>query len=219
MKKLKLLILALSLLIGSLYGQEPKQFDKILKGQFVEGPGYAVLIQKNGKTIYEKAIGMANLENSVPLTPNHIFRIGSITKQFTAVAILQLMEQGKLKLDDEITKFIPDYPTHGQKITIQHLLNHTSGIKSYTSMESWDSEVRKKDFTPETLIDLFKDEPMDFNPGEEFRYNNSGYILLGYIIEVITGDSYENYIELTEDLVKLLKIERLDMRQERTVNL
>jgi len=118
----------------------------------------------------------------------------AITKQFTSVAILMLAEQGKLNIHDEITKYIPDYPTQGKKITIHHLLNHTSGIKSYTSMNSF-LELTRKDMKPKELIDVFKNEPMDFSPGTEYRYNNSGYILLGYIIEVITDDTYENFIE------------------------
>jgi CubicO group peptidase (beta-lactamase class C family) len=129
------------------------------------------------------------------MTPEHIFRIGSISKQFTAVAILQLVEAGKLDLDAEITTYIKDYPTHGHKITIKHLLNHTSGIKSYTSMKKWDSEERKKDYTPAELVDFFKNEPMDFAPGEKFSYNNSGYILLGHIIELVSGESYADYLQ------------------------
>lgn len=123
-----------------------------------------------------------------------VFEIGSITKQFTAMAILMLYEQGKLKLDDEITKFIPDYPTNGNKITIHHLLTHTSGICSFTDMKSI-NEISKKDLTPVELIDFFKNEPMDFKPGEQFKYNNSGYVILGYIIELLTGKSYGDYIE------------------------
>src|SRR5690606_12870093 len=130
-----------------------QEFDKILNEQnFDKSPGYAVLVAKNDEVIYRKAFGYANLEQDVKLKPVHIFRIGSITKQFTASAILKLEEEGKLSLQDEITKFIADYPTHGHTITIEHLLTHTSGIKSYTSMMSWDAEVRKKDFTPIQLI-------------------------------------------------------------------
>lgn len=170
--------------------------DKILEGDYkADGPGVAVLVAKNGNILYHKGIGMANLELGVPMKADMIFRIGSITKQFTAVAILQLIEQGKLSLEDEITKFIPDYPTHGHKITVHHLLTHTSGIASYTSMKDWTPEVMKKDFTPLEMIDFFKDQPMDFEPGEEWRYNNSGYFLLGYIIEKVSGQTYEDYVK------------------------
>jgi CubicO group peptidase (beta-lactamase class C family) len=171
------------------------EFDRLLNEQYKAGePGVAALVAKNGQVIYRKAFGMANLELDVPMTPDMVFRIGSITKQFTAVAILQLLEQGKLSLDDEITRFIPDYPTQGHKITIHHLLNHTSGIKSYTSMSEF-SMVLRKDHAPSQIIDIFKDEPMDFAPGERYLYNNSGYILLGYIIEKISGQAYEEYVD------------------------
>ena len=169
--------------------------DKIIEEDYqADGPGVAVLVAKNGNILYHKGVGMANLELGVPMKADMIFRIGSITKQFTAVAILQLMEQGKLSLEDEITKFIPDYPTHNHKITIHHLLTHTSGIASYTGMKDWTPEVMKKDFTPLEMIDFFKDQPMDFEPGEEWRYSNSGYFLLGYIIEKVSGQTYEDYV-------------------------
>ncbi|MFD2562097.1 serine hydrolase [Aquimarina rubra] len=172
-----------------------KEIDEIVSSMYtLEEPGISILVAKDGKPLYRKAFGKANLELDVPLKPENVFEIGSITKQFTAVAILMLQEQGKLQIEDEITKYIPDYPTNGKKITIHHLLNHTSGIKSYTGMDSFMKSART-DMTPTELIDVFKNEPMDFDPGEEFRYNNSGYILLGYIIEVITGDTYENFIE------------------------
>lgn len=170
-------------------------FDKILEEKYKpDGPGAVILVARNGEIIYHKGFGMANIELDVRMQPEMIFRIGSITKQFTAVAILQLVEQGKLSLDDELTKFIPDYPTNSRKITIHHLLTHTSGIPSYTEMDEWTPEVQKKDFTVEELIDLFKDKPMDFEPGDQWRYNNSGYILLGYIIEKLSGQTYEQFI-------------------------
>jgi CubicO group peptidase (beta-lactamase class C family) len=123
-----------------------------------------------------------------------IFRLGSITKQFTAVAILMLAEQGKLSVSDEITKYLPDYPTRDHKITIEHLLTHTSGIKSYTSIPEW-RPMWRKDVTLKEMIDLFKDKPMDFAPGERWSYNNSGYVLLGAIIEKVSGQSYKDFIE------------------------
>lgn len=167
--------------------------EYLLSHSLPNAPGASVLIAKDGKAIYKKAVGMANLELNVPLSTDHVFEIGSITKQFTAVSILMLEEQGKLKVEDNITKYIPDYPTHGKTITIHHLLNHTSGIKSYTSMENFIKNART-DMSPTQLIDVFKNEPMDFDPGEKFLYNNSGYILLGHIIEVVSGQSYAEFI-------------------------
>jgi len=173
-------------------------FDKILSAQFKsDGPGCAALVAYKGEIIYKKAFGLANIENSVPMNADMIFRIGSITKQFTAIAILRLMEQGKLNLQDELTKYIPDYPVNGKKITIEHLLTHTSGIKSYTGMEEFNAAVQGKDMKVEELIAFFKNQPMDFDPGTNWRYNNSGYVLLGAILEKITGKPYGEYIEET----------------------
>lgn len=183
--------------ISTLSAQDlTQQFDAIVAQHYTnpDAPGATILVAKDGKTIYRKAIGKADLELNVNMVPENVFMLASITKQFTAVAILMLEEQGKLQLNDPITKYIPDYPTHGKTITIHHLLNHTSGIKSYTGMG--DLKVfGRQDKTLDELIDYFKNEPMDFDPGEEFRYNNSGYILLGKIIEVVSKDSYENFIE------------------------
>ncbi|BAO76721.1 serine hydrolase [Winogradskyella sp. PG-2] len=175
---------------------DTQQFDDIVS-QFYnnsDAPGATVLVAKNGKTIYRKAVGKSSIELDVDMIPENVFMLASITKQFTAVSILMLKEQGKLSLDDPITKFIPDYPTLGKTITVHHLLNHTSGIRSYTGIGNL-VEVARNDKTLDELIDYFKNEPMDFDPGEEFRYNNSGYVLLGKIIEVISGDTYENFIE------------------------
>jgi CubicO group peptidase (beta-lactamase class C family) len=190
-----ILILLLGLSTISYAQKLEKQFDEMLSEQYLPmEPGATALVAIDGKIIYHKAFGMANLELDVKMEPDMVLEIGSITKQFTSVAILMLMEQGKLNLDDDITKFIEDYPTHGHHISIHHLLTHTSGIKSYTSMESWPS-VWRKDFEPKELIDFFKNEPMDFSPGEEWRYNNSAYFILGYIIEKASGQTYEQFIE------------------------
>jgi len=185
------------LLCSNLQGQDmTAQLDSIVNASYNDvGPGYAIQIDQNGENLYRKSVGYASLELDVPLRNDHIFRIGSITKQFTAAAIIQLEEVGKLTLDDPIETFIPDYPTLGKTITVEHLLTHTSGIKSYTSMKKFDAEFRKKDMTVLDLIDFFKNEPMDFDPGESFRYNNSGYILLGHIIEVLSGNTYAEYIQ------------------------
>lgn len=157
-------------------------------------PGVAVIVFRDGETIFRKGQGMANLELGVPIEPDMVFRLGSITKQFTAVSILMLAEQGKLTLDDSISKFLPDYPTHDHLITVEHLLTHTSGIKSYTSMPEW-PPLWRKDFAVQELVDFFKYQPMESAPGKRWAYNNSGYILLGAIIEKISGQSYEQFIQ------------------------
>jgi CubicO group peptidase (beta-lactamase class C family) len=171
-----------------------KQFDSIFHVRFpADGPGAVVLLARDSIVLYEKAFGMANLEQGLPMKMTDVFRIGSNTKQFTAVAILKLWEAGKLSLQDDITKYIPDYPTHGKAITIESLLTHTSGVKNYTGLSGF-NELKRKEMTPKALVDFFKDAPMDFDPGTDFRYDNSGYILLGYIIEKITGEPYAQYI-------------------------
>ncbi|MEO0528424.1 MAG: serine hydrolase [Bacteroidota bacterium] len=180
-------------------------FDEMLNTKYVsEHPGATVLVAKDGAVVYRKAFGMANLELQAPMKPESVFELGSITKQFTAVSILMLMEQGKLNLDDEITKYLPNYPTQDKKITIHHLLNHTSGIKSYTEMGNL-MEFARLDKTPVEIIDYFKNEPMDFDPGEAWHYTNSGYIILGYIIEKITGASYADFV--TDNIFKPLGME------------
>jgi CubicO group peptidase (beta-lactamase class C family) len=157
-------------------------------------PGAAVIVVRDGRTVLRKAYGMASLELGVPMKPEHLFRIGSITKQFTATAILLLAQQGKLSLQDPITKHLPEYPMHSQTITIEHLLTHTSGIRSYTGMPSfW--KTMTLDGTVAEMIDTFKDEPLEFDPGSKWRYNNSGYFLLGAIIEKVSGKSYADFVK------------------------
>ena len=157
------------------------------------GPGAAVIVARDERVLMRKAYGMADIELGVPMRPEHVFRLGSITKQFTAVATLMLADEGKLSLDDDVTKFFPGYPTHGRRITVEHLLTHTSGIRSYTSMPEWRSKMRT-DVTPAELIAAFRDQPMDFAPGEDWRYNNSGYALLGAIIETVSGQSWADFL-------------------------
>ncbi|HEX6904063.1 MAG TPA: serine hydrolase [Thermoanaerobaculia bacterium] len=169
--------------------------DKLLSAAYpADQPGAAVLVVKDGQTVLRKGYGLANVELGVPVSPDMVFEIGSVTKQFTAAAILLLQERGQLRVEDDITKYLTDYPTHGEKVTIEHLLTHTSGIPSYTGMPEWLPRVRE-DMSLDTLIGLFKDKPFDFKPGAEWRYNNSGYILLGAIVEKVSGKSYERFVE------------------------
>jgi len=169
--------------------------DALLKGSYpADRPGAAVIVTKDGETLFEKAYGMADLELGVPLRPDMVFRLGSITKQFTAAAILMLAEEGKLSLQDPIEKHLPGYPTQGHTITIEHLLTHTSGIQSYTDMPGWMTSRILSPMTVQELVDGFKKEPMQFAPGERFAYNNSGYILLGAIVEKASGKTYEAFV-------------------------
>ena len=200
MKRSLFILTLFCLLCSGINAQQKKDpltavFDSIIARQFsANETGVSVLVSKKGNIIYHKASGMANLELGVPMQIDNVSRIGSITKQFTAVAILQLMEQGKLRLQDEITQFIPGYPTQGHKITIEHLLTHTSGILDFTGIKN-NAERSVIDYTPVQMIDYFKDQPLRFAPGTKWEYSNSGYFLLGYIIEKITGNTYGKYLE------------------------
>lgn len=173
-----------------------KAVDGVLADQFKpSSPGCAVLVAKKGKVIYRKAFGEADLELHVPVRPEMIFRLGSITKQFTAVAILQLVEQGKISLQDNLQKFVKDFPLAKHPVTIENLLTHTSGITDYTQLDISDPFIRRKDFKPKEIVDLFKNEPLEFEPGTKFKYSNSNYFLLGYILELVEGEDYRLIIE------------------------
>ncbi len=167
-------------------------FNDKIKG---DSPGGAVLAAQNGEILYQKGFGFASLEHHIPVTPETKFRIGSISKQFTAAAILKLQEQGKLSVNDPLSKFIPDYP-RGDEVTIHHLLTHTSGIHSYTSKPDF-MKTAQAYVETEEHINSFKNDPYDFNPGEKWLYNNSGYFLLGYIVEKVSGEPFANYLKKT----------------------
>jgi CubicO group peptidase (beta-lactamase class C family)/uncharacterized pyridoxamine 5'-phosphate oxidase family protein len=160
-----------------------------------ESSGAAVVVAKDGKILFEKGYGLGDVEHGVPVGLETKFRIGSITKQFTAAAILKLQEEGKLNVTDRLSKFIPDYP-RGDEVTVHHLLTHTSGIHSYTSkpdfLETVTAPVKTEDH-----INSFKNDPYDFDPGKKWLYNNSGYFLLGYIIEKVSGESYGGFLRKT----------------------
>ena len=195
-----LLYLLISLLVISFsYGQNIKveqQLDELFTKQFkATEPGCEILIAKQGRTIYKKTFGSADLELNVPLTPDMIFKLASITKQFTAVAILRLVEQHKISLHDSLQKFVPDFPSKGQTITIENLLTHTSGIRDYMQIGYSNLYMERWDFTPKQLIDSFKNYSLEFEPGTKYSYSNSGYYLLGYIIEKVSGKSYQNYVQ------------------------
>jgi CubicO group peptidase (beta-lactamase class C family) len=169
-------------------------FDSILNKEFkASEPGATAIVVRKGQVIYKKAIGLADMELNVPLQTDMIFRIGSITKQFTAVAILQLADQGKLSLQDDIKKYMPDL-LFKETVTVEQLLNHTSGIKSYTSKPDFEGKMRT-DMTTMEVIKLTEKDTLEFKPGTKWNYNNTGYVMLGYIIEKITGKPYEEYIQ------------------------
>ncbi len=160
------------------------------------GPGAAVLVVQDGKPVLRKGYGMAEIELGVPISPDMVFRVGSVTKEFTSACILKLAEEGRLALDDPLTKYLPDFPTGGRRVTIEQLLTHTSGIRSYTDMPSWSRRMRE-DWTLPQLESFFSNEPFDFEPGTDWSYDNSGYVLLGAILEKITGKPYADVLEET----------------------
>src|SRR5690606_5351764 len=133
-------------------------------------------------------------ELGVALSPDHVFRIGSVTKQFGAAAVLRLVEEGKLGLDDPLSKFLPDYP-NGASISVRQLLNHTSGLKSYTGIEGVMEGPIRLDLDTAALVASFKDLPADFPPGTDWAYNDSGYVLVGAVIEAASGQAWHQYLE------------------------
>ncbi|NIM89986.1 MAG: serine hydrolase [Candidatus Aminicenantes bacterium] len=163
----------------------------------------SILIAQKGKILMSKGYGMANYELGVPNTPQTKFLLGSITKQFTSMAVMQLQEKGLLSVEDSLKKYIPDYP-NGDKITIHHLLTHTSGIPNFTSFPEYTKTMMLASPVEET-IERFKNKKLEFTPGEKFSYSNSGYILLGYIIEKVSQKSYEAYLE--ENILQPLGLE------------
>lgn len=161
----------------------------------------AILVGCDSKILVRKGYGLANRDRDIPNTSRTKFLVGSIAKQFTAVAILLLQKTGRLHLHEPIGSYLPDCPPAWKQVTIHHLLNHTSGIPNYTNHLHWRT-LAKSHMTVDGIVDLFKDKPMDFHPGERQSYSNSGYILLGYIIEQITGKTYETFV--AENILKPL---------------
>lgn len=154
-----------------------------------------VLLARDRKPVFLRSYGMANYELGVPNDADTVFRLASITKQFTALATLQLQEQGKLKVDDPICRYLADCPAAWQPITIRQLLNHTSGIPNFSSLPAWDEVLSRRDYTPAELVALFRDLPLKFTPGEKYDYSNSGYHLLGLIIERASGTAWGVYVK------------------------
>lgn len=203
MKRLKLILLILILFMSGLRNsfsqisdEEIISFaDSLLKsGYTADGPGMSLLISRNGKPVYKKAFGMADIDHNIPLSTENVFNIGSMSKQFTAVCILQLAELGKLNLKDDIRKYLPDYNSHGKIITIENCLNHTSGIPSFTEIKGFDSLFQKK-LSVKEMTDYFSGYDLLFEPGTDFSYSNSGYYLLALIVEKISGMNFNNYIK------------------------
>jgi CubicO group peptidase (beta-lactamase class C family) len=175
--------------------QDAARMDQVVK-ELVDAKQFmgTVLVAKGDRVIVDKAYGSANLEWGTANTTNTKFRIGSVTKQFTAASILLLEERGKLKVEDPIKRFVSDAPAAWDAVTLQHLMAHTSGIPNFTNAPEYDQRKRQ----PTTLVELiaqFKDQPLEFTPGSKMAYSNSGYILLGYVIEQAGGMSYAEFLQ------------------------
>src|SRR5678815_3594034 len=159
------------------------------------GAGLSVAVWRKDHFVVAKGYGLAEAEHETKADADTMFRIGSITKQFTAAAIMKLVEQGKVGLDESITKYLPTYNTQGRLITVRNLLTHTSGIKSYTEIAKLMREMPEHTFKDAELVALFQDEPLAFEPGSKFAYCNSGYYLLGMIVKEASGKDYCSFLQ------------------------
>lgn len=204
MKKLLLSIGFLSL-GGVLFAQtKEEKLQQLMEAYSSTGKlNGAVLITQNGQTLLNQGFGLRNVANNQPNDPTTIFQVGSVTKQFTAAVILKLQEQEELNILDKISLYFPNYP-NGDKIRIEHLLNHTSGIFNYTDDRLFMQTLVMKPTSHENMMAVFKDKPLKFVPGSAFEYSNSNYVLLGYIIEKITGKPYAQVVE--QMILKPLKM-------------
>ena len=171
------------------------QANAILEAAYpAEGPGAAVVVTRGGRVIYAGGRGFADVEARRPITPETAFPLGSIVKQFTAATILQLVAEGRMSLDDPMSRFFPDWPQPGAAATIRQLLNHSSGIQDFTKIPGWIARNRTRPWTTDQLVAVARDLPARAQPGHAWEYNNGGYVLLGAIIERVTGKAWHEAI-------------------------
>lgn len=172
------------------------RIDSLAADHLAQGPAasIAVAVVRGTDTLVMRGYGLADVETKRPAGPRTIYEIGSITKQFTAAAIMRLVEQGKLSLDDDASKYLPSVPLHGNRVTIRQLLNHTSGIRSYTGKPEWRPHWGE-DLSPDSVVGFVARDTFDFAPGARWSYNNTGYVLLGMIIERAAGMPYARYLD------------------------
>ena len=176
--------------------------------------GISLAAERDGQLVLARGYGMANLEHSVAVTPETVFHIASISKNILAAVVLQLVEEGKLKLDDDVTHYVPEAPTHGQHVTLRQLLNQTSGIYNFTSLpEAADNE--RRELTHEQVLGLIKDKQFDFEPGTRWRYDNSAFYLAGMVVERVTKQEYGAYVR--EHLFKPLGMNSASLCDARIV--
>jgi CubicO group peptidase (beta-lactamase class C family) len=200
--KLLTLLLSLCMLLSACgsdtEGNNTQTVTPALPGQSVEqyidsqNFSGAVLIVDHGNIVLSKGAGLVDRNGTETINADTVFRLGSVSKQFTATAIILLQQKGLLSIDDTVATHLAGFP-NGDTITIKHLLQHTSGIPNYTALENFGS-ITTQYHTPEQLIAIFKNLPLEFSPGSRFNYSNSGYALLGYLIEAVSGLSYQEFI-------------------------
>lgn len=204
MRRLLMAFALTAFAVGADAAADPKAPSKVELAKFADalladtypadGPGAAVLVARGDDVLYRSARGMANIDLGVPLSPDQVFRIGSVTKQFAATGLLKLVEAGKVGLDDPLSKFLPDYP-NGAHISVRQLLNHTSGVKSYTEIPGVMAGPIRQDLSTAELVATFKDQPPSFAPGAGWSYNNSGYVLVGAVIEAASGKPWYAWLQ------------------------
>ena len=208
MSLINILSLLFVLCIGVLHAQDKAaRIDEFVSAVHSHGTfNGSVLVAEKGKIIFTKGYGLANIEWNIPNTPDTKFRIGSITKQFTSMIILQLVVECKLSLEDQLSDCLPGYRKDtGDKVTVHHLLTHTSGIPSYTNMPEFFPDISRDPYDVNEFVEKYCSGDLEFEPGSRYRYNNSGYFLLGAIIEKVTGKTYEQALE--ERILKPLGME------------
>lgn len=202
MNRYALGLAAIVLTVTPALAQDPARMDAVIRDDADKGAFMgAVLVARDDVVLFDKGYGSANLEWNVPNDGATKFRLGSVTKQFTAVAILLLQERGKLTLDAPVKAYLPDAPAAWDKVTVRHLLTHSAGIPNFTNFPDY-AATKTLPATHASLIARFRDKPLEFAPGEKFAYSNSGYVLLSAIVEKLSGQTYAAFV--AENLFKPL---------------
>ncbi|MCH8035314.1 MAG: serine hydrolase [Bacteroidetes bacterium] len=197
-KTLVIIVLSFFAVTNSVFAQDKAtEIDKMMQLYHDYGQlNGTVLVADGGEVIFKKGYGLANMEWDIANEPNTKFRLGSITKQFTSMLIMQLVAEGKIQLDGKMTNYLSDYRKDtGNKVTIHHLLTHTSGIPSYTSLPNYFKDVSRNPYTVDEFVKQFCSDNLAFEPGSKYSYSNSGYFVLGAIIEKVTGKTYETVLQ------------------------
>ena len=205
MRKITQIVIALLLVTGALAQAREGDATSARVDSVVEAqrktqkiPGVSLAVCRDGRIVKAAGYGLANVEWDIPVTPETIFQTGSVGKQFTATAVMMLVEEGKLGLDDKIVKFIPEAPATWNDVTVRNLLTHTSGIADYGGEEDTMGKGVinfRKDYTEEELVQAFAKMPKDFPAGQKWSYSNTGYVLLGVIIHRVTGEFYGDFLQ------------------------